>query len=217
MPTASFNPNSGGGFRGTTNPTWATARGATSGVDGSADHQILSVGGYYLRRSFLNFDLSSLAGMIITGWRLKLAREDAVISFGNDNSTTLEVVPSSQVDPTSLVANDFDNVSFVSKGSIPLASTVNNTYFTITGADLAMIVPGGFTQFALITGKDLANVAPTGTGGQIGISNYLAARPPVLEVDYIPPDLGSPIFFRGGGYSWIKKLFLPFLRFWGRL
>ena len=154
-----------------TNASWATLRAASAAIAVST-FSINCSAGYYLYRAFATFNTSTIPlGAIIDGWSLALTRYDPYLTFANANSTRIEVIPSTQVDPTSLATTDYDNISFVSKGNRNLAdfAVTGNTY-SITGTGMDIVVPGGWTKMCLTMGRDLDNVAPTGDNS-IGLVN----------------------------------------------
>lgn len=165
-----FTTLAGEGYCQTANEAvWANARGATSSL-GTATNNLLiytafSGGTYNIIRGFFPFDTSSLPdGDTIVSASLKLYRDDAISAFQNDDTTSLEVVQSSQSNSAAIASADIDNVTFVSGGTLPFASTSNGAYAVIplNATGLAMINKTGDTLLAVITKRDLDNSAPTG-------------------------------------------------------
>lgn len=198
-----FYSNSGGHGRITaTNNSWATLR-ALATANGNTSNQWFhqtSYGAptYYLYRVFMPFDTSAIpSDATIVSWSLSLYRYDAGYPFYNANSCTLHILPSTQASPTALTTADFDALTFSSKGSKTFASFSNNAYNAISGTDLTAITKSGYTKFCLTSDRDLNNSAPTGNNA-LYCQEVGAANPPYLTVTYTVPDLGNPIFFRGG-------------------
>lgn len=167
---ADFTALTGEGFCQTTNEAaWATVRNATSAATVGGNVTIYSsfTAGpvYNIIRGFLPFDTSSIPdGDTIVSATLKLYRDDSIGTFYDTDSTSIEIVQSSQADTSSLATGDIDNITFVSGGTLNFSSTSNNTYAEIplNATGLSYINTAGDTKLAIITGRDLNNSAPTG-------------------------------------------------------
>lgn len=182
--------NGYGTLAGTPGTSWATIRASTTGsVSANSLAMTTSKDGvtFYLGRFFIPFNTSSIpVGSVINSATISLYRDDAVRAFSNTNTDTLELIPSSQSDPTTLATGDMDNISFSTKGSVSMASTSNGAYFNFTLSDLTQVVAGGYTKLAVVAGRDYSNTAPTGDTF-IGCQNAAAANPPKIVVNYTPP------------------------------
>lgn len=195
---ATFNPSAGEGRTpndGTGSDSFATVRGATIASTAVDDILILltSTSGstFRIHRVFLPFDTSSIgAGSTVLSATLSLYRSDAVTAFNNTDTTSIEIVTQTQASNTSLVTDDYDQVSFTSKGSINLASTSNLAYFTpVSITDLTVISTTSYTKLAILLGRDQANSQPTGVNS-IGFQSRGDANPPVLTVTFSTPGGG---------------------------
>lgn len=183
-----FTSNTGEGRSYAQSTVWATVRANTVGLAADAFIVVqsdLDAGNYNINRSFFPIDTSSLPNDAnVTSATFKAYRDDAVTAFGNVDSTSLHIVTQTQASNTALVAEDYDQVSFTSKGSITFASTSNNAYTSdITITDLTIISLTGHTKIALITGRDQADSAPTGIN-TIAFQGRGGANPPTLTVTY---------------------------------
>lgn len=188
---ADFNSNTGEG-RVTQDAaaSWATARGSASGT---ATDALVGVragnnpsGSFYCTRAFFPIDTSSIPDTAtVTTAVLKLYRDDTIAAFANGGTTTLHIVTQTQASNTALATSDFSAVSFVSKGSLAMASTSNNTYNTITITDLSIISLTGHTKLAVINSLDLNNSAPgANTDNLIYFQSRTGTNKPTLTVTY---------------------------------
>jgi hypothetical protein len=195
MAQTNFNTSTGeGSVNSGDQGSWATAKGLTSGT-AAADIVLfsskLSPTSFFILRGFVPFDTSSLPNnAVVTAAVLRLYRDDAINVFSNADSTSVEIVPSTQASNTVLANGDFDAVTFSSKGSINLASTTNNAYNDISLTDLSQVSLTGYTKLALVLGRDLNNSAPTGQNN-IAFQDRADANPPILRVTYTVPSGGS--------------------------
>lgn len=170
--------------------TWTAARdAATSGANGTTVEtaSIIDATTYYNYRAFQPFDTSSLGGSPVTSSSWQGYRDDTLEiggnGFMNANTTTAEIVVSTEADPTSYAAADYSRITFASKGSLAFASTSNNAYNIITITDQTIISLTGYTKLCLITGRDLNNSAPTGYN-TLSFQNRSQANPPKLVIIY---------------------------------
>ena len=194
MAQLTFNPRTTDGLVRILNNTytvWANARGASTGEGTNASTWVRTRkdGSYYkIARAFLVFDTSAIpAGAVVTASTLTLRRDDSIPgAFSDTDSTSLELVTNTQASPTSLTTADFNQVGFVSKGSVNFSATTNGQDFTITNSDQSLINISGNTQLAIITGRDQGNNAPTGDN-LLGWQDSEDVNPPELSVTYTPP------------------------------
>ena len=194
MAVSTFNPGTGEGRTpndGAGSDSFATVRGAASASTAVDDVLVAltSVNGstFRIHRVFLPFDTSALPdNATVSAANLQVYRSDAVATFANADTTTLHVVTQTQASDTSLVQDDFDQVSFTSKGSINFADTSDGAYSVITITDMAIISLTGFTKLALLTGRDQGNSQPTGSN-VLGMQSRGDANPPVLTVTFSAP------------------------------
>lgn len=168
--------------------TWSGARDAATGTAGGNESAVaLRTGAsdWSVHRTFAPFDTSGLGvDAILTAATFDFHRSEAFQPFGNADSTSLEVVTTTQASATALVNADFNTVSFVSKGSLALSSTSDAAYNPITITDLTIINKTGVSKLGAILGRDLSNSAPTGNNA-IG-----SATTPKLVVTYTLPTSG---------------------------
>lgn len=190
--TDPFNPNSGGcgHISSGAHTSWANARSDTSGnAPGTNNLSVyswrVSAGEWYVVRSFLPFDTSSLADDAdITAADLNLYRLDSLDGFFNADSVSLTIVPSTQASNTALAAGDLDAVTYSSKGSLAYSSTSDASYFSIDITDLTVISLTSYTKLALVDSRDFSNTAPTGRN-TIAMEGEEDSNPPILEVTYV--------------------------------
>lgn len=171
------------------NPTWATVRDAASGDATSATGVTADVfaeltgGNYYISRIFLPTDTSALTADAT----LTAAVVNYVVTGLVGSGYTLHVVVTSQASPTTLVNDDYNNLTFTSKGNGLATSTGAKT---ITISDLTIISKTGTTLIGLIAAADLNNAAPADESNEttIGMSeNVTQANRPYIEITYTLP------------------------------
>lgn len=183
-----FSNASGDGQVIANNATWATVRGATTGTaaaggtnSGSdAPRSILFSAVYYIGRCFLPFDTSAIPdGDTISSATFSLYFN----SFSGTESTTLEVVQTSQASNTALANGDYDNLTFTSGGSISYpTATAGYKDITLNATGLSWISKTGYTKLGAITGFDLNNSAPTAIRqGSVDYANGTNAPKLVVE------------------------------------
>ena len=209
-----FNPSTGEGVMARQDETtWADARDAATADSVNAQPGIESTytgdpSRYYLcYRAAQPFNTVSLGpGAAVSAVLFEAYRDDSKDiggnPFANQNTTTTELVVSTQSDPGgTLVTADFNNLSFVSKGSQALASTSDAAYsISITISDTTVVQTSGYTTLYAITGLDLSNTAP-GTGATAKNNRMFwqdrgEANPAKLTVTYTA----------GGGLDLTSKL-----------
>lgn len=166
--------------------SWAAARGATTGnVGGSEGDKRVSSSAQppiWVDRFFFNFDTTSIpnsATIISATLKVYMYTTTSV----NTDSISFHIVPSSPASNTTLVGDDFDNITFSSKGSIAFTSLQSSAYTNITISDLSLINKAGVTTCALITSLDLNNSTPTGRNER-SIYRTGEANPPELVLTY---------------------------------
>lgn len=194
MAVSTFNPGTGEGRApndGTGSDSFATIRGAASCSTATDDVLVIltSTSGstFRIHRVFLPFDTSALPdNATVSAVTLQVYRSDAVATFANNDTTAIHVVTQTQASDTSLVQDDYDQVSFTSKGSKNFADTANDAYQEITIADTTVVSLTGFTKLALLTGRDQGNSQPTSTN-VMGFQARGAANPPILTVTFSAP------------------------------
>lgn len=161
---------------------WNTCRNASTG---NARWQGLNVGtvgatresggDYTIQRTFLFFDTSSISADVqITGVTLYLYAGQYL-----NGTKTVHVSPSTASIPLTIA--DFNNVEFISGGSV--TPTASNTWVSINfnSSALNWITKGGMTRVALIHDFDLNNDIPDVTNDIIvGLSEDTLHRPYLL-------------------------------------
>lgn len=173
------------GFFGTASSNWSFTRDATSGNEGGPAGESCSIGEYYqswqprwgIRRGFFLFDTSSLDDTVtISDWVMSvygINKTDDV----NDSYSYLVLVPSNPASNTTLVNDDYNNITFTAKSStIDITSFSTTGYNDFTGNDMTVISKTGITKLAMIGGHDLNNVSFTGNPAYSDIVAYLANR-----------------------------------------
>lgn len=144
---------------------WATIRAATSGTayNGGTGGFDIACMTNYIDRTFWPSDTSSLGGgATVTAASLFIYGGDGAGT--NADSTSAEVVQASQASTSTLVNDDYDNITFASGGSKTFASWNGSGYneITLDATGRGFISTTGYTKTAVITGRDLSNTAPTG-------------------------------------------------------
>lgn len=169
--------------------TWSTARagnGTTS--DGSttsmAVQTTLSAGTYFIRRTFLKFDLSTIPiGSEIVSVKLKFTPSN----IANIDSSSVIVVESTADDNIS--DDDFTEIGSTSFGTKSWASMSNNVEQELTldsdGENHIISNLEGFVKIALIDERDFNNSAPTGEANGANINS--GSNAPQLVIEYIAP------------------------------
>jgi len=136
---------------------WASVRGATSGT--AAYTNVSDLLGYYeggtdqLFRNFLSFDTSSLdetdciAAAVVNLYQTS--------SFSGD--PTMCIIDTSQENPSSLTANDFDNAVFTAISDCPAIVQTQYNNFTLTDYDAINLT--GNTTIGLFLEEDITNTS----------------------------------------------------------
>ncbi len=173
--------------------TWAAARNQGSGSSNQDIIEIYSsqTGGpiFNIIRGFLPFNTTAIPqGSIVQSATLQLYRDDTVGAFANNDTTSINLVQTAQVNTSNLAGGDYSLVTFTGGGSVNFASTSNNTYFTITfnATALGWIIGGGISKLGIITGLDLSNTSPASTNF-LGMQSGTGTNKPILTVTYLPP------------------------------
>lgn len=193
--SSTFNPSSGWKEGSNTNDStgnFSTQHSASTGTRNDAFvgiRSLVSGGTVYICRAFLPFDTSSLtASAIVSASNLQLYRDDSKDLFGNTftntDTTTAEIIATTQASGTAYADTDYGLVTFSSKGSLAFSSWSDLAYSTITITTQSLIATTGYTKMAVITGRDLNNSAPTGDNN-LWFQNTSDANPPVLTVTYV--------------------------------
>ena len=151
-------------------PSWADTRNGTTANFLGADLVVRSgvIGSlYFIIRSFILFDTSSISdGATIDSATV------SVYVYGtgdgqHEDNTTMEIVQVNPASNTTLIVDDYDNLTFISGGSLGFGNFIgsgNVGYhdLTLNATGLTWIDKTGITKLGLITGLDLNNIAPTG-------------------------------------------------------
>ncbi len=183
--------------------TWTLARDAATGSAAQfpldqdwicySDHTAV----YGVLRGFHNFDTSSItSAATVTAATMSIMGGNP-LSRTDTNSTTVEIVPSTISDPSTLTTANFSEVTFSSLGNWTFASMTQDVYSSTAISDLTKISKTGVTKLATMTGRDLANNAPTGLNE---ISGYYSdhtgtSKDPKLTVTYTLPASGGFFMF----------------------
>jgi len=179
-----------------------TARSSATGYDTS--HDFLSIGQsyisfegtYYVYRTFLKFDTSSIpSSATITSATLKLYGKDDV------SNTDFYIRIQKWTDDTPINTgdfNEFDGVNY-DDGGFSTSSFTTSGYNTITISDYSIINKGGYTRLCLRSSRDIGSNTPSQPEYvNVYSYDYGTGYYPTLEVTYTtnnPPDaptLDSP-------------------------
>lgn len=139
------------------------ATGAATSANGSALTQMVTLN-YDLWRGFMTFDTSVLtANAVISSAFVRLVASGG--AFDNNDSTTLDIVASTQASSTAISTADYNKTGTVTFGSKAFSAWTNtsnaNNDFTLNASGLANINKTGFTKIGIVTELDRGNVAPT--------------------------------------------------------
>jgi len=178
--------------------TWATVKGLTTGtVTGGGDTVNVYASVLTTRsigRIFLPFNTSALtSGAVISAATLQF---NVTQIFGSNG--TLHAVQTTQADPTSLAAGDFDNIAgssstMTSGGSVAVSSTGIKT-ITLDATGLTWISKTGYTLLALVEDRDLTNTDPSPNDYRFGVNTNeyaTSGNRPLLTITYTVPSAGG--------------------------
>jgi hypothetical protein len=190
--------------------TWATARDATTGTAASYTVAALSEAmgarkvlatNWRVDRAFFPIDTSGIADTdTITDATLTFY----ISTFGafDTDSTSWEVVQTSQPSTSALTTADFDALTFTSGGSLALSASEGGEYvhITLNSTGKGWISKTDWTKLGVILGRDLTNTAPTGNNSSdIYFSEQTGtSQDPYLEVTYTVPAAPAKFRFDGG-------------------
>lgn len=174
--TTSYYAGSGDGQISDANATFATVRDATSanasngGSTNIACACDLSGGSYYIYRLFLPADSSGWTDTdTITSAQYVI--HTAKSSSNDSDSSQMIIVPTSQASTSTLVGDDFNNLTFTSNGSIYTDSiaytnpTAGYVAIDLNREGINNINKTGYSMFGLINSRDCFNQAPSGGNG----------------------------------------------------
>jgi len=172
---------------------WDTQHDATTGnavvATGLTFSVVTGVSGttYYIYRLFCPVDTSGIGSDTVTA--ATLYAEPAVIyNQDNDGNDWVNLVQSSEADPTSLATSDFDACGAVddpTEGStrIDIGDMSTGVYQTWIFNDLSWIITDGYTKIGLRTGDDcLDNVPGTGFNEVDFLAQESTGNSPYLDV-----------------------------------
>jgi len=194
MPTTQYYPGAGDGWiESGWKASWSAARGATTGT---ADYTTVkdsdtitcakSGSSFRVDRAFYPIDTTSLPpGAVITSATFHFKNYVNTGSFASGQGVALVV--STQASTSSLIGDDFDNISFESKGTYTGTAPGADGWVSITLTDTSIINKGGWTKLAIIGTRDLNNVEPS--SWDISLGSYFSensgtSSDPYLEVTY---------------------------------
>lgn len=179
-----FNDNTGLSWASLKALTTGTAQAATDPVNVYAS--VLS--SRSLSRIFIPFDTSAIpAGSTIVSASLQFNLTQILSS-----NSTLHVVQSTEVDGSSLVGNDFDNIpnssgALTTGGSVSITTTGSKS-ITLNATALGWITAGGTTKLAIVEDHDVTNTDPSPSDFRFAVNmseNATPANRPTLTITYI--------------------------------
>ena len=193
MASLAVNSNSGGdgNVYNDNAGTWATVKGLTTGTAAGGADPVNVYASMLVSRSigriFLPFDTSTLPDNAIVS---AATVQFNVTSIASSNGT-LHAVQTTQADPTSLAAGDFDNIAgssstMTSGGSVAVSSTGSKT-ITLDATGLTWISKTGYTLLALVEDRDLTNTDPSPSDYRFSVNTNENATPgnrPLLTITY---------------------------------
>jgi len=181
--------------------TWSALRGAATG---SVAFPSLASGisfGYVeagaasgkyaaIRRSFFLFDLSSIAGAIVSAATLSLYGDSKSDPWGI--TPDLDIVSSNPASNTNLVTADYDQLGTTVFGSVGYTafSTTGYNDITLDANGIAQATPGGIAKYGARLSPDTDNSAPTwGASKSSNMQGFFAdetgtTKDPKLTVTY---------------------------------
>lgn len=201
--TTSYYSGSGNGIvnsgaNGTNN--WANVRESTSGgaaeynVASNANHQLgqctVSGGNYYMTRAYFPSDTSGLtSGATISAASFNVYFD--AFTMYNGDSSSLNIIQTSQASSSALADTDFDNVTLSAGGATALASISTTTGYkvlTIDATGLTFFNKTGYSLIGVANSRDVSNNAPAGLN-QLGGKFYYAgeagtSKDPYYSVTY---------------------------------
>lgn len=171
-----------------TNATFATARNQAAADTFASQATVcdagseLSGGLYYVYRSGLAFDTSSISGATISSGTV-----NGYCDIKHDDDTaTLYVLNGTWPNPSA--AADWDLFSYTSGGTLAFSSITvgayNNVSLNATG--LGFVTQGGTTKVTLVGSNDFDNSAPVGADW-IRFRSGTQSNPPTLTLTYTLP------------------------------
>lgn len=194
--TSTFVPAAGAntpvdGFVRNSGVTYSTTQSAGSG--NSADvtatnifcQNTLDTGTFFISRSVLDFDTSSLgSGAIITSATLTLTDANDG-NFANANADTLDIVGNTLVATNNVGTGDYGSFNTTVYGSLALSSwTAAGGSNVITLSNTAVINTTGITKIGVRMAKDISVTAPSGTNRVSFLSSDNGGSKPTLTVNY---------------------------------
>lgn len=199
MPTTLFGSGAGdGGVYRNAAETWTALRTATDGTSvGDTDPENNSPAangtgeatGAEIRRGFLGFDLSSIAGATVSAGGLTLTNHNSVFS-NNSDTQSYNLYEGTQASMSALATSDLDNF-----GTTALATAIAFTdiptdgskewVLNTDGTTLATSKAGTNFKLCFRISADYTTVAPTaGTTNSIRVMWSESASPPSLSLTY---------------------------------
>ena len=167
MATDTFNPHATGRgrIRNSSGVSFADSHNDTEGdVISDAGFIYTQTASWIINRSFFPFDTSSIIDTTtVTSAFIRLISEG--IAKADADTTSIEIVSSTQADNTNLVIGDYDQVGTTSFGSKTIAdwndTNLAENDFTLNASGLANISLTGYSPFAGTTELDRSNTAPS--------------------------------------------------------
>ncbi|MBI5794240.1 VCBS repeat-containing protein, partial [Candidatus Uhrbacteria bacterium] len=192
--TETFYPTTGDGYISKYNASWDTAHDATSGSSATATSTSTLLTGtsksssyYYLYRSFLPFDTSSIPDdATVTSATLNIYPYSKK-NDDNDGDDFVTVVQTSQASTTSLSTADFDQAGAIDnptegidtseRKDITNITTGAYLTFNLNSTGLGWVSSTGTTKLGLREGHDVIDSAFTSSSTTYTRYNYLYIRP----------------------------------------
>lgn len=153
-----------------------------------AGHRYLTFPDFFeLWRGFLSYDISSIVGTIISGSLQPYVTDISKEPLSTPYYTFMKGNP---IDPASLVALDYQNVTFTDLtnriASDDLIVSARNI-FDLNAQGIAEANVGGIVTYVATTGDDVDDVEPTPYGGnfkrdRLRIASAETANKPILEL-----------------------------------
>ncbi|MFA5793021.1 MAG: RHS repeat-associated core domain-containing protein [Candidatus Gracilibacteria bacterium] len=224
--TVSFSTNTGDGYAYKASGLWDNSHdsvtGSANGTSASAMFgSTKSTTSYYIHRSFLPFDTSSLPDDAIVSSATLKVYATAKTNDDNDGDDFVTVVKSSQSSATTLAGSDYNKAGAINSPTEGIDSTsrkditdiLTNTWlnFDLNVAGKSWVSTTGATMFALREGHDVLDSAFTSSSSTTSQSNTVTYRnseytgtfyDPILEITYTLPSTYTEVPLGDSTYTY---------------
>lgn len=176
--------------------TWATIHAAATGTaynGGTGGFDCASMVAY-IDRLYFPTDTSSIDDLAVVSAASFFVYGDDGAGVDTD-TTSAELVQTSQASTSTLVDADYDNLTFASGGTKTFASWNGAGYneIALDATGRSWISLSGYTMLGMITGRDLSNTVPTGNNWvSVSYSEKTgSSKDPYMSITYTIPSTGT--------------------------